>query len=104
MESVSISSLSLKELITLVFLLGITYIAMYYVGKYFKKIYNKPTSEEDFTTQMLMPLYVPCTDNKIYKRKDKQLPWCKGWGTNGATSNLKCFVNKHLQRKCYWSC
>ena len=57
---------------------------------------------EKFTIQNLAPLYMPNTDREIYSRKDKQLPYCKSW--NNSKSNLKCFVNKHLQRKCYWSC
>ena len=51
---------------------------------------------------MLSPIYLPCTNTKIFKTKDNQRSWCNGWG--GGKSDLKCFVNKHLQRKCYWSC
>ena len=31
-----------------------------------------------------------------------QLPWCKKWNNN--KGRFKCYINKHLQRKCYWSC
>jgi hypothetical protein len=34
--------------------------------------------------------------------EDKQLPWCKKWNNN--KGQFKCYINKHLQRKCYWGC
>lgn len=34
--------------------------------------------------------------------EDKQLPWCKNWNNN--KGQFKCYINKHLQRKCYWGC
>ena len=30
----------------------------------------------------------------------KQLPWCNKWNNN--KGQFKCYINKHLQRKCYW--
>ena len=116
-----IFSLTYIELFILIFLLMITYISYYYIGKYINNFVNKKyKTNESFSInkndscvnekkkndnshiQMLSPLYLPCTNKDLYKKKDYQLPWCKGWG--GGKSNLKCFVNKHLQRKCYWSC
>ena len=47
MKTVSLSDLSIKELITLFFLFGITYIGIYYVGK--KLV--KPESEDKLVTQ-----------------------------------------------------
>lgn len=34
--------------------------------------------------------------------EDSQLPWCKKWNNN--KGQFKCYINKHLQRKCYWGC
>ena len=34
--------------------------------------------------------------------EEKQLPWCKKWNNN--RGQFKCYINKHLQRKCLWSC
>lgn len=52
--------------------------------------------------ELSTPLYLPNIDLTIFNRKDIQKPWCQNW--NNEKSNLKCFVNKHLQRKCFWSC
>ena len=67
----------------------------------FLVLYSSKVTEK-FTIQKLAPLYLPNIDRTIYCRKDKQLPYCKSWANSKA--NMKCFLNKHLQRKCYWSC
>ena len=56
----------------------------------------------DRSIQCLAPMPLPNTDKNIYKRKDMQRPWCEGWAQS--KHSLKCYINKHLQRKCYWSC
>ena len=60
------------------------------------------TIGSDRSIQCLAPMPLPNQDKDMYKKKDTQLPWCKGWG--GGKHKYKCFINKHLQRKCYWSC
>ena len=56
----------------------------------------------DMSIQCLSPMYLPNVKKNIYTRKDKQRPWFKKWSNH--KHNLKCYINKHLQRKCYWSC
>ena len=109
----SIWSLTLQELIVLILMLLITYVFFYYVSKYLCKIgyENLINSQENFTNkscihsniQILAETPLPFTNKNIYKRDDKQLPWCKSW-SNKKQPELKCFINKHLHRKCYWSC
>ena len=43
------------------------------------------------------PLITKCNISE-----EKQLPWCKKWNNN--RGQFKCYINKHLQRKCLWSC
>ena len=73
---------------------------------FYKNYYNKSVEKFkvgcDKSIQCLAPMYLPNIDKNIYKRKDKQRPWCKGWAQS--KHSLKCYINKHLQRKCYWSC
>jgi len=66
------------------------------------KMNNKKSISIPNIVELSTPLYLPNTDIKIFDRKDIQKPWCNNW-TN-EKSNLKCFINKHLQRKCFWSC
>ena len=54
----------------------------------------------DRSIQLLAPLKNGTQDNRY--RKTNALPWCKSW-SNGK-NEYKCFVNKHLQRKCMWIC
>lgn len=64
-------------------------------------IYYHTHINENFTNyQMLSPIYF--IDNTHHNRIDYQKPWYQKW-TN-EKSDLKCYINKHLQRKCYWSC
>lgn len=93
----NIKSLVIKLLILFFIVLS------YYIGKIIgKKIYHNFLKKETFTTQELTPLCLPNINSYIYNRKDNQLPWCNKWKNN--KHELKCYINKHLQRKCYWSC
>lgn len=54
---------------------------------------------ENFKIQYLAPL----DKRSIQENNTKQLPWCQKWN-HCRKSNLKCYVNRHLQRKCIWTC
>ena len=75
-------------ILLILLILFVTYVCFLYKNIFY----------EHFNIHSLAPLYDPCI--KTYK--DHQLPWCKCWKNTKPT--LKCYINKHLQRKCYWSC
>ena len=56
----------------------------------------------DRSIQNLAPMPLLNQDKRMFDKKDKGKPWCKPWCYN--KNKLKCYVNKHLQRKCIWSC
>jgi len=58
------------------------------------------SQNENFIIQHLSPI------NKLQgdtKQNKKQLPWCENW-SHTKKSSYKCYINKHLQRKCIWEC
>ena len=64
---------------------------------------EKEENKEQFTLNHLAPIY----PKKLINSKDsnkitEQLPWCKPW--KNRKNEFRCYINKHLQRKCYWSC
>ena len=65
---------------------------IFIIFSFFKK-------KEYFKIQELHPLYIKDYD---YSINNKQLPWCEKWSYK--KHKLKCYINKHLQRKCMWVC
>lgn len=59
-------------------------------------IHNCSGNHENFKIHYLSPIII--NNNKT----QKQLPWCNKW--QNKKHYLNCYVNKHLQRKCIWSC
>ena len=58
------------------------------------------SQNENFKIQYLSPINKILNDTK---KNNKQLPWCQKWNHNKKTS-YRCYINKHLQRKCIWEC
>ena len=60
------------------------------------------SSKEKFKIQYLAPLNLPYGKNKskLFSKNNKQIPWYKK--SNNKCKEFRCFVNKHLQRKCEW--
>lgn len=105
---------SYQELIIIIFiyLCFVSFIYLYFYRRKCRRINLKKNKNLKMNSkkkliiprvvELSVPLYLPNTDITIFNRKDIQKPWCQKW--NNEKSNLKCFVNKHLQRKCFWSC
>ena len=37
-----------------------------------------------------------------YPKNMQQRPWCSSWSNQ--SNQFYCFIDKHLNRKCWWSC
>ena len=58
--------------------------------------------KENFKIQYLSPI-IHKEEKKYKGQNNKQLPWCESW-KHCRKHKFKCFINKHLQRKCMWIC
>ena len=67
------------------------------------KLKNEKKNKEKFTVNHLAPIYPKrLINSKDSNKITEQLPWCKPW--KHRKNEFRCYINKHLQRKCYWSC
>ena len=65
-------------------------------------IYFFNQKKEHFKIQYLSPI-IQNKEQKNNEKKYKQLPWCESW-KHCRNQKFKCYINKHLQRKCMWVC